>query len=116
MEQAAPPGNSFALPAWGVRLALAAVLLPIAALLVPGAGWFRGRRDWLWAVAGLAAYGLIIVTPRIYLLDDRSLYDTYSILRLFISLEVYGSVMLAAFLARSLVANLHLPIPQGSRD
>jgi alpha-1,2-mannosyltransferase len=78
------------------------VLLPIAALLMPGADWFRGPRDWPWAALGLAAYGLIIATPRFYLLRDMSLYDTYWFLRLFISLKVYGALLLGVLVIRAM--------------
>jgi hypothetical protein len=80
------------------------MLFPLAALLRPDAGWWRGEHDWPWAALGLAAFGLIIVTPQFYLLDDRTLYDTYWILRLTIALKVYGSMLVAALIARSLIA------------
>ncbi len=86
------------------------LLFPLAVLLRPDAGWFGGERDWPWAALGLLAYVLVIVTPRFYLLDDRSLYDTYWALRLIIPLKVYGSALIALLLARSLIA--HRPVMQ----
>jgi alpha-1,2-mannosyltransferase len=78
--------------------------LPIAALLAPAAGVYRNWRDWPWLAAGLLAYGLIIMTPRFYLLPDLDQYSIHWVLRLLIPVKVYGSLLLSVLITRVLVA------------
>ena len=79
-------------------------LLPLALLLAPRAGLLRTRRDWIWMIVYLGAYGLIALPARFYVFDP-SLYRQYLILRLLIPVHVYGALLLSGLLIRALWLN-----------